>query len=678
MTKALRSLRINSLIVVSLELIAAVLFVIFYYTNTFNLKDFLIAGNAGIFFIILASVIILNIISTIVIFGKVSSIRHNSDLKAAELIGSDVQEAYNFGMLGLVVVDENNIVLWVNQLIRDRQLKILDLNILDWQPKLRDLVESNTGESVKLEIDSKNYEVKYLSDAGLYIFKDTSEYEDLYNHYKREAMVLGIIMIDNYSDDVITANEATDTLSQVKTIILEYCKQYNVFLRSYKSNAYYAICDYSSLQRMKDDKFSILEKVKLVQTDADNPPTLSIAFAHGFPNVNKINEMTNTAIDMALSRGGDQAIVSKHGEDLLFFGGKTAAVEKRNNVRVRVMADTLLNLIRDSSNVVIMGHSDMDMDAFGSCLGVKAMCDYLSIPASIVYDPKITEKKTRYAISDAFSNEEMKKIMLSSREALDETKSNTLVVVCDTSSPQLALAPKVVEKATKIAVIDHHRLAELSIENPVFRFIEPSASSACELVADLIRFASANPRINLPSKFATIMLSGIFLDSNFFKAKSCGIRTFEASMILKEYGADNTQADNYLKDEFEEFSLITNIISKMETYAYGVVYCTADEGDVIERATMSKVANQCMQMKDIKACFVIGNSQDRETRISARSDGSVNVQLLAEKMGGGGHFTSAAVAFKNSSVQHAKDVLIDTLNIYLSQAKISSSEEDQP
>ncbi len=668
MKEALKRLRIYSLVFFLVELLVVALFTIFYFANAFGIRDFFDDGNVAVLFIILASIILLNVVNVIVILGKIYSVRQNSDLKAAELIGSDVQEAYNFGMLGLVVVDEKDTVIWVNQLIRDRQLKILDLNIFDWQPRLKELTVSNADESIKLKIDSKDYEIKYLSDAGLFIFKDTSEYEDLNLHYTKEAMVLGIIMIDNYTDDVITVNEVNDIISQAKNAILEYCKRFNVFLRSYKSNAYYAICDYDSLERMKNDNFSLLEKVRNINPTMENPPTLSIAFAHGFPDVTKLNEMTNTAIDMALSRGGDQAIVSKHGEELLFYGGKTAAAEKRNTVRVRTMADTLMNLIKDSTNVIIMGHTDMDMDALGSCLGVKAMCDHLSIPSKVVYDPKLTEKKTRYAITDTFTNEEVKNIMCLPRDAVELTKSNTLVIVCDTSAPSLVMAPKVIEKAPKIAIIDHHRLAEISIENPVFRFIEPSASSASELVTDLIGFATANPKIDIPSKFATVMLSGIFLDSNFFKSKSCGIRTFEASMILKENGADNTQADNFLKDEFEEYSLITGIISNMETYRQGIVYCCANSEDIIEKATLSKVANQCMQMKDVKACFVIGNSEDKETRISARSDGSINVQLLAEKMGGGGHFTSAAVSFKNSSVDKVKEKLLETLNNYLTQA----------
>ena len=213
--------------------------------------------------------------------------------------------------------------------------------------------------------------------------------------------------------------------------------------------------------------------------------------------------------------------------------------------------------------------------------------------------------------------------------------------------------------------------SEEFVESPVFSHIEPSASSSCELVAEFVRYASANPRIIIPSAYATIMLSGIFMDSNYFKAKTCGIRTFEASMILKEFGADNSVADDFLKDEFEEYTLITKIISSLKTPYYGIVYCVADEDDVIEAATLAKVGNQCMQMRGVNACFVIGKTDVNEVRISCRSDGTVNVQLLAEKLNGGGHFTQSAATFKNSTIDRVESRLLDVLNEYLGDARKS-------
>ena len=666
MTKELRKMKIRALFIVALELIGAAAVAVFYFYNFFGFRDLFIIEYL---FATLAGFIIINVLFIWLILVRLSKIRKKSDLKAAELIGNDVQEAYKFGMIGLVVVDENDIVLWTNDLFQERQIDLLDINILEWQPNLRELHDASPDVVVKIEVNSRNYDVKYLSDAGLYIFKDMTEYESIFEYSREQAPVLGIIMLDNYSDVAGNLDDANDVISKVKNLIFDYAKEYGVLLRRYRNDAYFALCNHSSLTRMKKDRFSLLEKVRELGAKEETPPTLSIGLAHDFPDVIKLNEMAGNAIDIAMSRGGDQVVVSKYGDELIFFGGKSEAQEKRNKVKVRVMADSVLSLIKNSSNVIIMGHTAMDMDALGACLGMRAICEYCNKSSHIVYDPKQMERKAKFALTGSFSREELARITISPSDSVDKVRSNTLVIVCDVHRPSMTMAPKLLEKATKVMVIDHHRRAEEFIESPVFSYVEPSASSTCELVTELIRYSSANPRIEISPTYATLMLSGIFLDTTYFKSKNTGIRTFEASMVLKEYGADNSVADDYLKDEFEEYSLVTKIISTMKTPHYGVVYCVADANDIIEQATLAKVANQCMQMKGVNAAFVIGNTDEKETRVSARSDGTINVQMLAEKMFGGGHFTSAGVTFKNSTIKKAEEKLLEVLNEYLNDAR---------
>ncbi len=651
------------LIVVELALIAA--FGIFYFENVFQLKE---RVSVEIIYAVSATLIGLDVVFVWVSVLVFSIKRKKTDLMAADLIGGDVQEAYNFGMIGLVVVDENNVVIWINDIFHDRNLEILDQNILEWQPKLQEIQKG--GDAIcKLVINSRNYDVKYLPDAGLYIFKDNTDLETTTTFAKKNSTVIGMVIIDNYSDVSSSVDDANDTISKIRNEIFKYCDEFDVLLRRYRNDAYFLVCNFESLQKMENDKFSLLEKIHLIGENEDTPPTLSMAFAHDIPDINKLNEMTNAAIEIAMSRGGDQVVVSPYGQSLKFYGGKVEAQESRNKVKVRVMADSVLSLIRNSSNVIIMGHAVADMDAIGACLGMKSVCDYCKKPVKIVYDPKNTERKTRSAMTATFSREELEKLTVSPDDALALLKANTLVIVCDIHRPTMTMAPKVLEKATKVMVIDHHRRSEEFIESPVFNYIEPSASSSCEMIAELIHYSSANPRINIPSAYATVMLSGIFMDSNYFKSKSCGIRTFEASMILKEMGADNSIADDFLKDDFEEYALITHIISSLKTPYYGVVYCLADEEDIIEQATLAKVGNQCMQMKGVNACFVIGRTGANETRISCRSDGTVNVQLLAEKMNGGGHFTMAAGAFKNTPIDKVEEKLLDVLKEYLNDAR---------
>ena len=665
---ALRGMRIRTLVIVLIEIALLVTMILFY------LYDFPAGIQAKIepihWIIFAASVLFINVLHMWFSELHLASIRQKSDLDAASIIGSDIQEAYNFGQIGLVVTDDADIVMWANNLFKERNIDLLDQNIMAWEPRLSELKNAPSDMVVKIEVNGRNYNVRYLADAHLFIFKDMTSYESIFKYSREQAITIGIIMIDNYADiGGATEEDNNDLITKIRAAIFDYAKEYGVLLRRYRSDSYFAVCNYASLARMEKDEFSILGKVRALGKGEAVTPTLSIGLAHDFPEVIKLDEMTGTAIDIAMSRGGDQAVVSRYGEDMRFYGGKTSALENTSRVQFRSIADSILGIIRGATNVIVSGHTDMDMDALGACLGIMAMCDFCNKPCHIVYDPKLTEKKTRYAFQSAFSKADLERMTLTPKEAEDRIRPTTLFVVVDVSVPALVMGRKALEKAVKAIVIDHHRRGEEFIEKPVLSYVDPSAASASEIIAELIHYATANPRIEVSATAATLMLSGIFLDTSFFKAKSTGIRSFEAAEILKEFGADNQIADDYLKDEYEEYALITKIVSTIRTPFTGICYCLADERDIVERATLSKVANQLMQLKGINAAFVLGRTQQNEIRLSARSNGSVNVQLLCEKMGGGGHFGGAAAVFPNSTIATAESKLLETLDTYLEGAR---------
>ena len=667
MKKRINAVRLIAFLTIFIEIAILVIFTIFYFNNLFGFKDMVAPEH-----IIIGSVsfIAFNIILLWVSTIRISSYRHRTDLKAAEVIGSDVQEAYNFAMIGLVVTDENDIVIWDNDLFKERHLEIIDLNIFEWQPKLRELKENiNSERVVKLVINNRNYEVKFLSDAGLWIFKDTTDYESIYSYSKLQAPVVGILSMDNYDEVIKGDDDYNDTITKAKDKIFEYASKYGVLLRKFKDSNYLMLCNFNAYSKMRDDNFSIVDTVRNISFGEDIPLTLSIGIARDFPDVVKLNELANSALDIAMSRGGDQVVVNVYGKEMEFYGGKTEAQEKRSRVKIRVLADSLTNLIKNASNVLIMGHTNMDMDALGSCLGVKAICERMNVPAKIVVDLKATESKTRAALTSSFNREQLEELVVNSKDAISLIKGDTLVVVCDVHIPSMVMAPDILEHTNKVVVIDHHRRAEEYIESPVFNYIDPAASSASELITEFIRFASISPRIELNSTYATIMLSGIFLDSGFYKSKNTGIRTFEASTILKEFGADNSIADDLLKDDYEEYLETTNIVSNIKTADYGVVYAIANPERIYDTSSIAKAANTCLNMKGIHASFVIGRTSGKEIKISARSDGLINVSKLCEKLGGGGHFTSAAVTFLKSDVKDVEEMLLNVIHKHLSEAK---------
>lgn len=667
MGKFLQRLRTAAFIIILIELLLIILFCIFYFFDFFEFKTIV-----DPIYVLFGSLILifLDCLFIWIAIIKVSSLRRKTDLKASEVLGSDIQAAYNFAMLGLAVVDDDGIVIWTNDLFKERNISIIDMHIYDWKSELRNLMDSPDEKmTVKINDANRQYEVKYLSEAGLFIFKDVTDFENILQYSKEQAPVVGLLAIDNYSDVVGTEEDFNDSISKVKNVIFQYARDMGILLRRYRNDTYFILTNYQTLENMKNNNFSLVNKVRELGKGEDVPLTLSIGIAHDFPDVVKLADLAEEALSIAMSRGGDQVVISKYGSDMEFIGGKTEAQEKRNRVKVRVLADSLISLIKASSNVLIMGHTKADMDALGACLGIKAICDRIDKQSKIVFDLKETEYKTRAAITSSFSRDELDKIMTTPKDAESKMTHNTLLVVVDVHIPKMVMAPNLLDKATKIVVIDHHRRAEDYIESPVFNHIDPSASSASELITEFIHFASINPRIEVPPIYATIMLSGIFLDSSYFKSKNVGIRTFEACTFLKEFGADNAMADELLKDDYEEHMIVNKIISNVSTPSPGVVYAIAPTEQMFDDATLAKAANALLGVKAINASFVIGKTSNKTIKMSCRSDGTINVQILAEKMGGGGHFSAAAVVFNSQDFISVEETLKNVLANYLTSAR---------
>lgn len=692
MLKTIRRLRYIILGLFAIEAIFVILVGGGYIYDWFNLKNVLTLPM-----ILLAGTIIVVLDALMILFGLfVVQRKHSlSELTSAKIIGSDVKEAYDFGMIGLVVVDKDFQVIWTSELFVTRKINILDQNILEWQHSLEKLVDNAEDEDgdenlvVKVEINSRNYAVKYLSDADLFIFKDISENEYLFQTNLNQSPVVGIMMIDNYTDLSVNREINNPVTAMATSAIFEYGHKFDFLVRRYRDDAFLLIGNYKSFKKVLEDKFSILDKVREMESDQDSTLTLSAGFAYNFPDFTKLDEMAINAIDLAMSRGGDQVVVSKYGSEHQYFGGASVASEKRNKVKVRLTSDSLAAIVKNSSNVIIMGHAMADLDAIGASLGLKVLCDYIKrkdaevsnkkfIEAKIVYDSKNVEKKTKGALLNSFSKDEMENIFVSPQELASERvsnsliKTNTLLIIADVSRPAYVMYPPLLDKISSIAVIDHHRRAEDFITDPIFQYIETSSSSTSELVTELCEYGNF-PYIDIPEKYATLMLAGIFLDTNYFRNNTTGMRTFEACMILKDYGADNGKADDFLKDEYEEYALVTKIMATLKTPFYGVVVAKGDAKDIIDAATIAKVANQCIQIKGVDAAFVIGRTGEKEIRISGRSDGSVNVQLLLEKLGGGGHQAASAVALNDITVDKAEEQLIQVLSLYLNDSRIKEN-----
>lgn len=621
------------------------------------IKDILIATN----FIF----IIINLMIIILSFRNISNAKHKTDISSLDVLGNDIQEVYDFGKIGLIIVDDENNIVWTNTFFNRIQSKLIDKNIFDWEPRLKNLNDTNLDE-MKLDLNNKYYSIKYLSQAKMYIFKDITTNEELTKYSSEHIPAVGIIAIDNYQDlaNVLDDLSINENLAAIQKLIVNYAKKFNLLLKKYKNDSYLFICTKKDYEDLIEDRFSLLQSVRNEMTDNDF--TLSIGVSSGIDTYSRLFELASKALDVALSRGGNQVVVSTIGENLRFIGGQTEAKERKNSVQSRVMSNSLTALIEESNSVYIMGHDIADLDAIGASLGLYHFASSSCKKVKIVYDEFALETKTKKAFKKLFSKEEINELTISPTKAIDEFNSKSLLIIVDVHNPQNTMSPSLVKKASRIAVIDHHRRGAKFVEKTEFNYIEPSSSSASEMVAEMIRYSALS--ITLPEKVATFMLAGIFLDTNYYRNKT-NARTYDASYILKNFGADNNLADSFLKEEYEEYALKTKIMSNSFTPYYGIIVAKADQKDIVEQALLARVATETLQISGINACFVVGRISDKEIGISSRSDGSISCQILCEKLGGGGSFTSAAAKFSNLGVEDVVNKIKGVLDQYLNDAR---------
>lgn len=610
-------------------------------------------------------IILLNLIVMLMSLNRIANAKSKTDISSLDVMGNDVQEAYTFGQIGLIITDDNNEVIWVNRLFSDIQTKLMDHQLFEWEPRLKEVQTNPLGE-MTLTMGSKSYAVKYLAKANLYIFKDITKTEELTKYTADHAPAVGIIAIDNYQDMANILDDASinDNLAAIQKIISEYAKKYNLLLKKYKNDSYLFICHRVDYDRLIQDRFSILQ---LIREGDDNQLTLSIGMSTGIDNYSRLYELASTALDIALSRGGNQGVVSNYGENFRFIGGLTEAKEKKNAVQSRVMSNSLRALMTESPSIYIMGHSIADLDAIGSALGVYCFATDIGCKkVKIVYDEFNVENKTRKAFKRLFSKEQVAEMTVSSTKAIDDFTSKSLLILVDVHAPNNTMSPSLVKKADKIAVIDHHRRGEHCVEKSEFMYIEPSASSASELVTEMIRYAAVP--IHVPQPIATFMLAGIILDTNYYRNR-IGAKTYEASYTLKNFGADNLMADSFLKEEYEEYALKTKIMSNSITPYYGIIVAMADPKDIVEQSMLARVATETLNISGINACFVIGRVSEKDVGVSSRSDGTVSCQLLCEFLNGGGSFTAAAARFNGWTVEEVKNKVLTVLDEHLNDAR---------
>ncbi len=413
---------------------------------------------------------------------------------------------------------------------------------------------------------------------------------------------------------------------------------------------------------LETGKFSILDTVRETTGKENVPLTLSIGMGVGDHPLPELGELAQSSLDLALGRGGDQVAIKLPNGKVKFYGGKTNPMEKRTRVRARVISHALKELMVESDQVIVMGHKFPDMDAIGASIGIRKAAELNQIDGYIVVDFDHIDISVQRLIEKMKDYPELYSKLISPDEAMEIITDHTLLVVVDTHKPSLVIEERLLGKTDRIVVMDHHRRSEDFIKKPLLVYMEPYASSTAELVTELLEYQPKDKKLN--SLEATALLSGIIVDTKSFTLRT-GSRTFDAASYLRTQGADTVMVQNFLKEDIDTYIKRSKLIETVELYREGIAIASAEENEVYNPVTIAQAADILLTMDQVTASFVISKRAENLVGISARSLGEINVQIIMEALGGGGHLSNAAVQLEGYEVVEAELKLKQVIDEYL-------------
>lgn len=576
-----------------------------------------------------------------------------------QVLGKEAKDALLFGDIGLVTFDENYVIEWMSELFENSSKRFIGEKISTWIPETSDLIRGNQNEIV---VNYRNYILKIarFKQGNTLFVKDVTRQENAIQDYLNNRVVLGLVHFDNYQDETQYDDEqkASTIDVQIRQPIIKWAKDHGMFIRRIRADRFMLVLNERIFQQLVNENFDILAQTRRASSRNDLSITLSMAFSKGTNDFAALEEMTNRALELTQGRGGDQVAVKSHNQEIQYFGGNTQAQEKTSKVRVRVLSQTIRDMVLNSENVIIAGHTNMDFDCLGAALGMSRIVQSYKKPVAIITQSGGLEEKLEKVLERNFSQLSSAHDLISEQEAISLLKPSTLLIMVDHHSMAQSNAQDVINEVGKIAIIDHHRRTSDFKFNPALAYIETAFSSTCEMVTEL--FLYQRKSIDLTELEATIMYAGMLIDTNHFRVRS-GSRTFEAAAQLRQLKANPQLADSFMKDTFEEFELKSDILSRAELIDNFVIISYDDK--IVSRTMISQVADEALSVEGVEASFVITNIQENKVGVSARSKGNVNVQVLMEALGGGGHFTAAAMQEEDTDVTTVTARVIDVIEM---------------
>lgn len=501
-----------------------------------------------------------------------------------------------------------------------------------------------------LDIENQEYVI------AMYMFDETRLRRVEKENFDQK-LVVGMLYIDNYEEVLESIEDVKASLlaALIDRKINKFIAGIDGIVRKLEKDKYFLVLKRQSLEAVRSDKFSIVDDVKTVNIGNEQQVTISIGIGMGGESYSQLCDYARAAIDLALGRGGDQAVV-KDGENIYYYGGKTKLVEKNTRVKARVKAHALREIIESKDNLLIMGHKLSDIDSLGAAIGIYKAATVLNKPANIVLNDVTATLKPM--VDRFIEKQEYSRLFINNERVADFIGDNTLVVVVDVNRPSRTECPLLLEKIKSVVVLDHHRQSSEIIENALLSYIEPFASSTCEMVAEILQYIQDG--IRLKPLEADAMYGGIVIDTNNFIQKT-SVRTFEAAAFLKRHGADVIRVKKLFRDNFSDYKWRADAVTNTEIFlgCFAITVCRSEE---VESPTVlcAQVANELLDINGIEASFVL-TDYNHKIYISARSIDNINVQLIMERMGGGGHMNMAGTQIENVNLEDAKQMVIETV-----------------
>ncbi|OLS05975.1 hypothetical protein AUK68_07745 [Staphylococcus epidermidis] len=553
--------------------------------------------------------------------------------------------------IGMIVLDENDHIEWVNQFMSEHlTTNVISESVNEIFPNI--LKQLEKVQEVEIEHENYHYRVRYSSNEHCLYFFDITDEVQTNQLYEDSKPIIATLFLDNY--DEITQNmndtQRSEINSMVTRVISRWASEYNIYFKRYNSDQFVAYLNQKILAEIEDSNFNILSQLREKSVGYRAQLTLSIGVGEGTENLIDLGELSQSGLDLALGRGGDQVAIKNMNGNVRFYGGKTDPMEKRTRVRARVISHALKDILTEGDKVIVMGHKRPDLDAIGAAIGVSRFALMNNLEAYVVLNESDIDPTLRRVMDEIDKKPELKERFITSDDAWDMMTSKTTVVVVDTHKPEMVLDENVLNKANRKVVIDHHRRGESFISNPLLVYMEPYASSTAELVTELLEYQPTEQRLTRLE--STVMYAGIIVDTRNFTLRT-GSRTFDAASYLRAHGADTILTQHFLKDDVDTYINRSELIRTVEVQDNGVAIAHGSDDKIYHPVTVAQAADELLSLEGIEASYVVAKREDNLVGISARSLGSVNVQLTMEALGGGGHLTNAATQLKGVSVEDA-------------------------